>query len=77
MLDDGRLTDSHGRVVDFKNTVIIMTSNLGAAHLNDVADKPGPAPPTTKELVMSAIRKHFIPEFINRIDEIVIFVSLA
>ena len=73
VLDDGRLTDGQGRVVDFKNTVIIMTSNLGAAYLNDVGE--GPVNPAVRELVMGAISGHFPPEFINRIDEIIIFVS--
>ena len=73
VLDDGRLTDGQGRVVDFRNTVIIMTSNLGAVYLNDMGD--GPVKSQTKELVMGAIRGHFPPEFINRIDEIIIFVS--
>jgi ATP-dependent Clp protease ATP-binding subunit ClpA len=75
VLDDGRLTDGQGRVVDFKNTVIMMTSNLGAAYLNEVGD--GPVPPTTKELVMGAIQSHFPPEFVNRIDEVIIFRSLS
>lgn len=75
VLDDGRLTDGQGRVVDFRNTVIIMTSNLGAAFLNDMGD--GPVKSQTKELVMGAIRAHFPPEFINRIDEIVIFRTLS
>ena len=74
VLDDGRLTDGQGRVVDFRNTVIIMTSNLGAAFLNDMGE--GPVKPATRELVMGAIRGHFPPEFINRIDEIVIFLSI-
>ena len=73
VLDDGRLTDGQGRVVDFRNTVIIMTSNLGAAFLNDMGD--GPVRPHTRELVLGAIQGHFPPEFVNRIDEIVIFVS--
>ena len=73
VLDDGRLTDGQGRVVDFRNTVIIMTSNLGAAYLNDMGD--GPVRPHTRELVLGAIQGHFPPEFVNRIDEIVIFVS--
>ncbi|KAG8935918.1 hypothetical protein FRC02_005673 [Tulasnella sp. 418] len=77
VLDDGRLTDSHGRVVNFRNTIIIMTSNLGATYLNEIGDQPGPVPLSTKELVMSAIRGHFVPEFINRIDEIVIFRTLS
>jgi ATP-dependent Clp protease ATP-binding subunit ClpB len=74
VMDDGRLTDGQGRVVDFRNTVIIMTSNLGAAFLNDMGE--GAVKPQTRELVMGAIQSHFPPEFINRIDEIVIFVSL-
>lgn len=73
VLDDGRLTDGQGRVVDFRNTVIIMTSNLGAAYLNDMGE--GPVKQETRTLVMGAIQAHFPPEFINRIDEIVIFVS--
>lgn len=75
VLDDGRLTDGQGRVVDFRNTVIIMTSNLGATYLNDVGQ--GPVTPQTRQLVMGAIVGHFPPEFINRIDEIVIFRSLS
>ncbi|KAG2044849.1 P-loop containing nucleoside triphosphate hydrolase protein [Suillus americanus] len=75
VLDDGRLTDGQGRFVDFRNTVIIMTSNLGAAYLNDVGQ--GPVTLQTKQLVMGAIVGHFPPEFINRIDEIVVFRSLS
>jgi len=75
VLDDGRLTDGQGRIVDFRNTVIIMTSNLGAAFLSDMAE--GPITEYTRQLVMSAIQAHFPPEFVNRIDEIVIYVSLA
>ncbi|KAI0778205.1 P-loop containing nucleoside triphosphate hydrolase protein [Trametes elegans] len=75
VLDDGRLTDGQGRIVDFRNTVIIMTSNLGAAFLNEMGE--GPVKPATRELVMGAIRNHFAPEFINRIDEIVIFRTLS
>jgi ATP-dependent Clp protease ATP-binding subunit ClpA len=73
VLDDGRLTDGQGRVVDMRNTVIMMTSNLGAVYLNDVAE--GGVPAETRALVMNAIQSHFPPEFINRIDGIVIFVS--
>ena len=68
VLDDGRLTDGQGRVVDMRNTVIMMTSNLGAAYLNDMGE--GAVNPHTKALVMSAIQGHFPPEFINRIDDI-------
>ncbi|PCH33652.1 hypothetical protein WOLCODRAFT_141737 [Wolfiporia cocos MD-104 SS10] len=75
VLDDGRLTDGQGRIVDFRNTVIIMTSNLGAAFLNDMGE--GAVRSETRELVMGAIRAHFPPEFINRIDEIVIFRTLS
>jgi ATP-dependent Clp protease ATP-binding subunit ClpA len=75
VLDDGRLTDGQGRVIDMRNTVIMMTSNLGAAYLNDMAE--GPIKPETKQLVMGAIQVHFPPEFINRIDEIVIFRPLS
>jgi len=75
VLDDGRLTDGQGRVVDFRNTVIIMTSNLGAAFLNDMGE--GAVKPQTRQLVMGAIQSHFPPEFINRIDEIVIFRTLS
>ncbi|KDQ63541.1 hypothetical protein JAAARDRAFT_29560 [Jaapia argillacea MUCL 33604] len=75
VLDDGRLTDGQGRVVDFRNTVIIMTSNLGAVYLNDMGE--GPVKQTTRDLVMGAIQAHFPPEFINRVDEIVIFRTLS
>ncbi|KAG9043375.1 hypothetical protein FS837_009683 [Tulasnella sp. UAMH 9824] len=79
VLDDGRLTDGQGRVVDFRNCVIIMTSNLGASYLNDAAEhNPGGAiPEETRELVMNSIRRHFVPEFINRIDDIIIFRTLS
>ncbi|KIY71648.1 P-loop containing nucleoside triphosphate hydrolase protein [Cylindrobasidium torrendii FP15055 ss-10] len=75
VLDDGRLTDGQGRVVDFRNTVIMMTSNLGAAFLNDMPD--GPVRPATRNLVMGSIQGHFPPEFINRIDEIIVFRPLT
>ncbi|KAJ7169906.1 P-loop containing nucleoside triphosphate hydrolase protein [Mycena filopes] len=75
VLDDGRLTDGQGRVVDFRNTVIIMTSNLGAAYLNEMGE--GPITPETKTLVTGAIQHHFPPEFINRIDSVVIFRTLS
>ncbi|KAJ2927131.1 hypothetical protein H1R20_g9968, partial [Candolleomyces eurysporus] len=75
VLDDGRLTDGQGRVVDMKNTVIIMTSNLGAAYLHDMPE--GPVRPETKTMVMGAIQSHFPPEFINRIDDIIIFRALS
>jgi len=75
VLDDGRLTDGQGRVVDFRNTVVIMTSNLGAAYLTDMGE--GPVKNETRTLVMGAIQLHFPPEFVNRIDEIIIFRSLS
>ncbi|CAK5264423.1 unnamed protein product [Mycena citricolor] len=75
VLDDGRLTDGQGRLVDFRNTVLILTSNLGSSHIFDSGD--GPITPQTKSLVMGAIQGHWPPEFINRIDEIVIFRALS
>lgn len=74
ILDDGRLTDSKGRVVDFKNTVLIMTSNLGSREImnaNSLVDTP------IKEIVMDVLRGHFKPEFLNRIDDIVVFTQLT
>jgi ATP-dependent Clp protease ATP-binding subunit ClpB len=75
VLDDGRLTDGQGRTVDFKNTIIIMTSNLGADAL--ASGEEGEVSEAARESVMSAIRMHFRPEFINRIDEIVFFKRLG
>lgn len=75
VLDDGRLTDSQGRTVNFNNTVIVMTSNLGGEHINALGD--GDLNVDMKSLVMSAVKQHFRPEFINRIDEIVIFNKLS
>ncbi|KAK0506223.1 P-loop containing nucleoside triphosphate hydrolase protein [Armillaria luteobubalina] len=75
VLDDGRLTDGQGRVVDFRNTVIIMTSNLGAAYLNDMGE--GPVTPQIRSLVVGAIQSHFPPEFVNRVDEIIVFRALS
>lgn len=74
VLDDGRLTDSQGRVVNFKNTVIIMTSNLGSHAIQEMA---GDDYDTIKSAVMASVNGHFRPEFINRIDEIVVFHSLG
>ncbi|KAF7306920.1 hypothetical protein MIND_00484500 [Mycena indigotica] len=76
VLDDGRLTDGQGRIVDFRNVVIIMTSNLGATYLNELGDG-GAIDPQTRSLVTGAIQHHFPPEFINRIDEVVIFRPLS
>ncbi|WP_243547130.1 ATP-dependent chaperone ClpB [Pseudodesulfovibrio tunisiensis] len=73
ILDDGRLTDSHGRTVDFKNTIIIMTSNLGAEFMLDGIDQSGEFRPGVEEQVMEVLRHHFRPEFLNRVDETVLF----
>jgi len=73
VLDDGRMTDGQGRTVDFKNTVIVMTSNLGSQMIQDMA---GSAYSAIKEAVMNEVKTHFRPEFINRIDEVVVFHAL-
>jgi len=72
VLDDGRLTDGQGRTVDFKNTVIVMTSNLGSHRIQQMTDS-GSAQSEIKEAVMDEVKTHFRPEFVNRIDEIVVF----
>jgi ATP-dependent Clp protease ATP-binding subunit ClpB len=77
VLDDGRLTDSQGRTVDFKNTVIIMTSNIGSHALVKGVDKDGAISDKTRSVVMEAMRAQFRPEFLNRIDEIVLFKTLS
>ena len=74
VLDDGRMTDGQGRTVDFKNTVIVMTSNLGASEIQDMIGKPHDQ---VKAAVMTEVREHFRPEFVNRIDEIVVFNALG
>jgi ATP-dependent Clp protease ATP-binding subunit ClpA len=74
LLDEGRLTDGHGRTVDFKNTVVIMTSNIGTEFLGGQSDQPAAQ---GEALVMAALRQHFRPEFLNRVDEIVIFHGLT
>lgn len=76
ILDDGRLTDSHGRTVDFKNTIIIMTSNLGAQYLLEGIEPDGTFKPGVSEAVMNTLRGNFKPEFLNRVDEIVLFKPL-
>ncbi|MEY4082948.1 MAG: ATP-dependent chaperone ClpB [Pseudomonadota bacterium] len=73
VLDDGRLTDGQGRTVDFRNTVVVMTSNLGSHEIQRMAGQPGEQ---IKEAVMNEVKQHFRPEFINRIDEIVVFHAL-
>ena len=77
MLDDGRITDSQGRTVDFKNTVIIMTSNIGSQFLLDGHDGGEEIKSETKDLVMGQLRNHFRPEFLNRVDEIILFKPLT
>jgi ATP-dependent Clp protease ATP-binding subunit ClpB len=77
ILDDGRVTDSQGRTVDFKNTVIILTSNIGSAHLLEGIDKEGQLTEQARSRVMQELRSHFRPEFLNRIDDIVMFKSLT
>ena len=77
VLDDGRITDSQGRTVDFKNTIIIMTSNLGSAHLLEGIEENGAINPACEEAVMSELRGHFRPEFLNRLDEIILFKPLT
>jgi ATP-dependent Clp protease ATP-binding subunit ClpB len=78
ILDDGRLTDSQGRTVDFKNTIIIMTSNIGSRHLiENASEKSGEINEKTRDAVMAEMRAHFRPEFLNRVDEIVLFKPLT
>jgi ATP-dependent Clp protease ATP-binding subunit ClpB len=75
VLDDGRLTDGHGRTVDFRNSVIVMTSNLGSQLIQELAGEENYA--RMKEAVMEIVGQHFRPEFINRVDEVVVFHPLA
>ena len=77
VLDDGRLTDSKGRTVDFKNTVLIMTSNVGAAQLSTAWAEGEEGFEEAKSRVMDELRKHFRPEFLNRVDDIVVFRPLG
>jgi ATP-dependent Clp protease ATP-binding subunit ClpB len=77
VLDDGRLTDSKGRTVDFKNTVLIMTSNIGASQLATAWAEGEDGFDEAKNRVMDELRKHFRPEFLNRVDDIVVFHPLA
>ncbi len=77
VLDDGRLTDAQGRTVDFRNTVIIMTSNIGSEYLLEGVTPGGEIKPEGRELVMGALRRHFRPEFLNRVDDIVLFKPLT
>lgn len=77
VLDDGRLTDSKGRMVDFKNTVLIMTSNIGSDLLLEGTDEQGQIKEATKEHVMSLLKTSFKPEFLNRIDDTILFAPLS
>ncbi|MBR3104828.1 MAG: AAA family ATPase, partial [Lachnospiraceae bacterium] len=77
VLDDGRITDSQGRTVDFKNTILIMTSNIGAQTLLDGIDADGNITPEAEEDAMDQLRDHFRPEFLNRLDEIILFKPLT
>ncbi|MGQ9670485.1 MAG: ATP-dependent chaperone ClpB [Desulfosoma sp.] len=77
ILDDGRLTDAQGRTVDFKNTVIIMTSNIGSQYLLDGVTDRGEIKEHAREKVMADLRRHFRPEFLNRVDDIVLFKPLT
>ena len=77
VLDDGRITDSQGRTVDFKNTILIMTSNIGSPYLLEGIDENGEIKPEAQEQVMNDLRGHFRPEFLNRIDEILVFHPLG
>ena len=77
VLDDGRITDSQGRTVDFKNTILIMTSNIGSPYLLDGIDEKGEIKPEAQDQVMNDLRGHFRPEFLNRLDEIIMFKPLT
>ncbi len=77
VLDDGRLTDAQGRTVDFRNTVVIMTSNIGSVYLLEGATSDGEIKPDARERVMAEMRSHFRPEFLNRLDDIVLFKPLT
>jgi ATP-dependent Clp protease ATP-binding subunit ClpB len=72
VLDDGRLTDSHGRTVDFTNTIIVMTSNIGSQLIQQISQEGG-SEEETREAVRGALQSHFLPEFLNRVDETIIF----
>jgi ATP-dependent Clp protease ATP-binding subunit ClpB len=77
VLDDGRITDAKGRTVSFRNAVIIMTSNIGSDHLVEGATGTGEIKPEVRERVMAELRVHFRPEFLNRIDDIILFKPLG
>jgi ATP-dependent Clp protease ATP-binding subunit ClpB len=77
IMDDGRLTDGKGRIVDFKNSIIIMTSNIGSSYLQDLGERSKEQIAEAHQRVMEALRAHFKPEFLNRVDDIVIFNPLG
>ena len=77
MLDDGRITDSQGRTVDFKNTILIMTSNIGSSYLLEGIQEDGTIGSAAAEMVQNDLRNHFRPEFLNRLDEIIMFKPLT
>jgi ATP-dependent Clp protease ATP-binding subunit ClpB len=77
VLDDGRITDSQGRCVDFKNTILIMTSNIGAEYLLEGIEPDGSIKAEAEAAVMNDLRSHFRPEFLNRLDEIIMFKPLT
>ena len=77
MLDDGRITDSRGRTVDFKNTIIILTSNIGSAYMLDGIKEDGSIESNVEKMVMEELRGSFRPEFLNRLDEIIMFKPLT
>jgi ATP-dependent Clp protease ATP-binding subunit ClpB len=77
VLDDGRLTDAQGRTVDFRNTVVIMTSNIGSIYLLEGVTSGGEIKPDARDLVLGELRSQFRPEFLNRVDEIVLFKPLT
>ena len=77
VLDDGRITDSQGRTVDFKNTILIMTSNIGSGYLLDGIDDHGNISEDSQQAVMEELKAHFRPEFLNRLDEMIMFKPLT
>lgn len=77
ILDDGRITDSQGHTVDFKNTILLMTSNIGSMHLQEGVTRDGQIPEATRDAVFGDLRSHFRPEFLNRIDDILLFKPLT
>lgn len=77
VLDDGRITDSQGRTVDFKNTILIMTSNIGSSYLLEGIDGQGNISEESQKLVVNDLRAHFRPEFLNRLDEMILFKPLT